>query len=541
MLFRKKEGEEKKVIPKQTQVSEFKINLKQPLFDLPDVEDRRQLNVRYPLIEPFAYAHIYWDNKNNELVYNVDEPVLNSDERRVLGILEKGIEELINISFIAIKSSDVVIKYLEDNVKVLLNEYRIKVSKTTLLKLMYFIYRNFVGLNEVEPLMRDYYIEDIECNGVNSPVYLVHRKYRNLRTNINFMDMKKLTSFVEKLAQKCGKYISYANPLLDGALPDGSRINATYTQDITSKGPTFTVRKFTKDPWSPVKLMQFRTVSPEVLAYLWLLIEYESNILVVGGTGSGKTSFLNSLAFFIPPQSRIVSIEDTRELNLLHINWLPSVARQGVGLTTREGTKHGEVTLFDLLKESFRQRPDYVIVGEIRGKEAYVLFQGMSSGHPSLGTMHAEDLYTMIRRLETRPINLSPALVNSLDCVCVMANVKEGGREVRKVKNIIEIENIGEKLGDETVNEPFIWDPRTNRFYFKSRGKSYLAMDSRIFDKIIRRFGVTRERLLDEFRKRTLLLMKMYDSKISGYKQVHDIITAYHKTPDLVLNKFGIK
>ena len=175
------------------------------------------------------------------------------------------------------------------------------------MKLMYYVYRDFVGLNEIEPLLKDYFIEDIECNGAKTPIYIVHRKIQEpLERNVIFNDMQKLTSFVEKLAQKCGKYISYANPLLDGRLPDNSRVNATFTEDISTRGPTFTIRKFTAEPFSPVRLMQLRTVSPEILAYLWLLVEHESNFVVIGGTGSGKTSMLNGLAFFIPPQARIV-------------------------------------------------------------------------------------------------------------------------------------------------------------------------------------------------------------------------------------------
>ena len=280
---------------------------------------------------------------------------------------------------IKVKEGDTVIRYLEKNIKILLAELGFSLSKETFLKVMYYVYRDFVGLNEFEPLMNDYFIEDIECNGINSPVYLVHRKYRNLKTNINFTDVLYLASFVEKLAQKCGRYVSYSSPLLDGSLPSGHRVNATYTTDISSKGPTITIRAFTKEPWSPSKMIELGTVSPEILAYLWMLVEHEFNIMVIGGTGSGKTSFLNALAFFIPQQARIVSIEDTKELNIVHENWLPSVAREGVGLANLVGQKYGEVTLFDLLKESFRQRPDYVIIGEVRGKEAFVLFQGMAS------------------------------------------------------------------------------------------------------------------------------------------------------------------
>jgi len=193
-------------------------------------------------------------------------------------------------------------------------------------------------------------------------------------------------------------------------LPDGSRVNATYTKDITSKGPTFTIRKFTKKPWTPIQLVGFNTLSPEMLAYLWILVQYKMNLLITGGTASGKTTLLNAVAFFIPPEARVVSIEDTRELNLPRENWLPSVSRTSTGANEKN-----DITLFTLLKSSFRQNPDYVIVGEVRGKEASVLFQGMASGHSSISTMHADSVDTLIKRLETPPIELSPTLVNVLD------------------------------------------------------------------------------------------------------------------------------
>jgi len=186
--------------------------------------------------------------------------------------------------------------------------------------------------------LRDYFVEDIECNGAITPVYIVHRIYRNIKTNLVFNDLVRLESFVEKLAQRCGKYISYAKPILDGSLPDGSRVNATYTKDITSKGPTFTIRKFTKEPWTPPQLVAFKTLSPEILAYMWLLVQYKMNFLITGGTSSGKTTLLNAIAFFIPPEARVVSIEDTRELNLPRDNWLPSVSRAATGTS-----KMGEV------------------------------------------------------------------------------------------------------------------------------------------------------------------------------------------------------
>src|SRR3989344_8404677 len=200
----------------------FYINPRPEIAQLPDLKDKEKLDVRYNLLEPYVTAHIFWDKTSNEVVYEVEEPKLDEKETNILNLLENGVNELINISFISMKSTEIVIEYLEKNIRVLLNELKISISKESYLKLMYYIYRDFVGLNEIEPLLKDYYIEDIECNGVNTPIYIVHRKYRNIRTNIIFKETRKLTNFVEKLAQKCGKYISYASPLLDAALPDGS-------------------------------------------------------------------------------------------------------------------------------------------------------------------------------------------------------------------------------------------------------------------------------------------------------------------------------
>jgi archaeal flagellar protein FlaI len=523
----------KKNIPEisaPTPQTDFKIDKSSQTNPLPDFPNKKLVDVKYPLLPPYAYAHIHWDDNEKEVIYELIEPQLSQKEIDVLTELEKGIEELINISFINIKDEATVISYLEKNIKVLLSELGLRPPKDVFMKLMYYIYRDFVGLNKIEALMNDYYIEDIECNGSNTPLYIVHRKYRNLKSNVTFYSLDILRSFVEKLAQKCGKYISYAQPILDGRLPDKSRVNATYTPEISSRGPTFTIRKFTSEPWSPIKLIDVKTASPELLAYLWMLIEYESNLIVIGGTGSGKTSFLNSIAFFIPPQARIVSIEDTHELNLLHTNWLPSISREATGVGGE--SKLGEVSLFTLLKASFRQRPDYVIVGEIRGKEAFVLFQGAASGHPTMCTMHAEDVETMVRRLETPPISLPSSLVETLDAVCVMSQAKVGGKGVRRVKSITEIGK-SSKISTINTNVPFVWDPKTDRFFFKR--------ESNIFKKLQTEYGLSPQKIQQEFQRRTMLLWELYKRKIMDYQEVHKIISAYYKTPDEVLKKFNIK
>ena len=523
----------KKELPEmpEKEATIFKIEPPGELPDFPDMK-KEQVNFKYPLIAPYAYAHIFWDENKKELLYRVEEPNLDKEEKRILVILEEGIKELVNISFLGMKKQGNVIEYLEKNVKVLLNELRITLARDSYLKLMYYIYRDFVGLGKVEPLMNDYFIEDIECNGAGYPIYIVHRRYRNLRTNVLFKEIKFLASFVEKLAERAGQYVSYATPLLDGALPDGSRVNATFTEDVSSRGPTFTIRKFTKTPWAPPHLIDFGTISPEILAYLWMLIEYEKNIMIIGGTGSGKTTLLNALTFFIPPSSRIVSIEDTRELNLEHSNWLPSVAREGVGLANLVGQKYGEVSLFNLLKESFRQNPDYVIVGEIRGSEAYVLFQGMASGHPSFGTMHANSVDTMIKRLETPPINLSSSLVETMDVVLSVLSTKVKGKSARRLKEVVEVISIDDEKGN-TLNTPFYWDALNDSHVYSA--------ESYIFQELVHQRGISEAEIMDEWRKRTLFLSALHYNKIFDFHVVQGLINEYYKDPDRVLERFQIR
>ena len=494
---------------------------------LKKIEDKTKVNVRYCLISPFAFVHIYWDTKNYELVYEIEEPILTREEKEYRDQIISTMRELINFDTIIQKSKETLLEYIDKRFKLLAIELGIDLSYESYKKIYYYICRDFIGFNEAEPLLRDYFVEDIECNGLDSPIYIVHRLYRNIQTNVIFNDPQRLESFVEKLAQRCGKYISYSKPILDGSLPDGSRVNATYTKDISSKGPTFTIRKFTKTPWTPTQLLAFRTLSPEMIAYLWMLIQYKMNILITGGTSSGKTTLLNAIAFFISPESRVVSIEDTRELNLPRENWLPSVVRSATGI---QGV--GEIDLFTLLKSSFRQNPDYVIVGEVRGKEAYVLFQGMASGHASISTMHAESVDTVIKRLETPPIELSPTLVNVLDAVCIMTHAIVNKQETRKLKEIVEITNVDES-GVALTNTPFVWNPADDQFYFKK--------SSKIFEKIARRYGLSMEEIDKEFRRRVYLLYQLTQQRIYKFEDVQKIISEYYKQPENVLKRYGIE
>lgn len=502
------------------------INFSPTIPKLESIKDKTKIDVRYPLISPFAYVHIYWDKKNYELVYEVEEPILNEVEEDYKEQIITAMRNLINFDEVIEKNTENLLEYIDKRFKLLAIELGIDLTYETYKKIYYFLARDFIGFNEAEPLLRDYFVEDIECNGSNNYLYIVHRIYRNIRTNVMFRDMDKLASFIEKLAQRAGKYISYANPILDGSLPDGSRVNATYTKDISSKGPTFTIRKFTRTPWTPPKLLSMNTMSPEMLAYLWLLIEYRMNILITGGTSSGKTTLLNAIVFFIPPEARVVSIEDTRELNLPQENWLPSVVRESAG-----SSKINDIDLFVLLKSSFRQTPDYVIVGEVRGKETSVLFQGMASGHSSISTIHADSVDTVIKRLETPPIDLSPTLLNVLDCVCVMTHAVVKKQETRKLREIVEIINVTPD-GIALTNTPFVWNPEDDRFYFKKTSK--------IFEKISKRYGIRMDEIELEFRRRVRIIYELYRKNIMEFGQVQEYIKRYYKKPQEVLSELGI-
>ncbi len=505
----------------------IKINLNPRVPAIPAFEDKTKIDVRYMVIDPYVSIHIYYDARLGEVVYDVEEPIISDEERGILDRISLAMREVVNVNMVEDdQSTEGLIDYIDKTARLIISELGMEIDEDSYFKMFYYLYRDFIGLNEIEPMMRDYFIEDLECNGVGDSLYIVHRIFRNIRTTTKFTDMDKLSSFVEKLAQKTGRYISYASPILDGSLPDGSRVNATYTQDISSKGPTFTIRKFTKTPWTPTQLLGFHTLSPEMMAYFWILLQYQSNLMIVGGTASGKTSLLNALAFFIPQENRVVSIEDTRELNLPRENWLPSVVRTGVS-----SAGVGGVDMFSLLRASFRQNPDYVIVGEVRGKEASVLFQGMASGHASISTMHGDSVESITRRLMTPPISLSPMLVNGLDVMVIMTHAIVKGKETRRLREVVEVVEVDEKW-DYVTNTPFKWNPADDKFYY--------ATKSRVFEKIGGKYGMSTEDLQKEFETRTRLLYSLFQHKVLAYEDFQRVVNDYARSPQVVLKKYGV-
>ncbi|MFH0986985.1 MAG: type II/IV secretion system ATPase subunit [Candidatus Micrarchaeota archaeon] len=502
-------------------------------WEPPSLED---INLKYPLIEPYSYAVIIWDKKTSSLSYTVIEPPLTKEEDEKLDTMKKLIIELLDINLMDVKNKEEVKKYIKQKLDEIIVDYEIKVKESEYSKILYYVYRNFLGLDTIEPMMQDAGIEDISCDGVGIPLYIFHRKYGSLRTNIIFSDAEELNRFITKLAQRCGKHISVADPLLDGALPDGSRLQATFSTggDIAMRGSTFTIRKFTKDPLTVIDFITFGTMPSMIASYLWLAIEHKKSVLVSGGTATGKTSALNALCLFLAPESKIVSIEDTPELRLPHEHWIAKVARTGYGPTISEGKRRGEVSMFDLLKAALRERPDELVVGEVRGAEAYVLFQGMSTGHQGLSTIHAESVDAVINRLKTKPINLSSGLLQHLDIIIIMGFSRVKGIDIRRVKEVVEIVGVDEKTEKPITNQLFRWIPFGDYFEFTS-DKSY------VFDEVIREKGVSENSIWEELQRRTAVLEWMKKENIRYYKDVGRIISEYYRNPDSVLQKMGGK
>jgi len=529
ILWRKmvqpKEPPEEEILP------QFQIESPKTFVELPVVDDLSKVDIKYPLILPFAYAHIVWDQKERQLKYFLEEPELSDKERKFLDKISTTLMDLIEVGLTSIKSTPQAMVYLEEQIKKVLKELSVPIAADQYVRTMYYIFRNYVGLNKIEPLLRDPWLEDIGCDGVGIPLYVVHRRYGSIRTNIVYDKIETLREFVIKLSERCGRYVSYAEPILDGTLPDGSRINATLAGDIATRGPTFSIRKFAERPFSPIDQIELNTISSLGMAYFWYLVESGISLMIAGGVATGKTSFLNSISMFIPPEAKILSIEDTRELRIPHEHWIPTVTRLGFGIPMPNGEKYGEITLFDLLKGSFRQNPDYVIVGEVRGKEAYVMFQGMSSGHPCMTTFHAGSVDTVIKRLTTPPIELSPSLVESLDAIAVMIHAKEKGKSARRIKEIDEIISVNQETADAESYRSIEWNPGDDSFVFNK--------DSYLLQKITRNKGTTVEEAIEEIYRRKAVLEWMVKSNIKDYVEVCKVINDYYKNPEKIMKQIG--
>jgi flagellar protein FlaI len=474
---------------------------------------------KYSLYEPFAQVAIIQDPKTGEHKYILDELQLDPMER---GIYNR----ILEILLAEIESPKEEItdprKFFANEAKKIVDKYRITLGwlpDVSWYKILYHAERDLVGFGKIDPLMRDPNIEDISCDGVNRPVYIWHRVFESIETNLQFESDEELDNLVVKLVHMAGKHVSSAFPIVDASLPGKHRLAVAYRREITPFGTAYTIRKFREDPYSIIDLINIGTFTEEMAAYLWICLENRASVMVLGGTAAGKTTALNALGCLVKPGSKIMTIEETAELNLSHENWVSLIARQSYGLG---GSSVGEVALFDLVKTCMRHRPDLMIVGEVRGQEAYVLFQALATGHGGMCTMHAENVQSAIRRLTQKPMDISPAYISLMNIVMSVQRVhlvKNG--EKKAYRRILSVNEI---IDSEKYVNPFKWDP--------IKDQQTVDLDSSfLLTNFSERLGITREQLVVELNRRKDVLCWMRKSNIRSYKEVASIIAEYYARP----------
>jgi len=392
--------------------------------------------------------------------------------------------------------------------------------------LLYYAERDMVGFGPLDPLMRDPNIEDISIDSVKRPVFIYHRNYESIETNLVFADEEKLDDVIVRLVHMSGKHVSTAFPIVDATLPGRHRLAATFRREVTPQGSSLTIRKFREDPITVIDLINFRTIDYVAAAYAWLLLESRAAAIVVGATASGKTTFLNAMLSMVNPNSKIVTIEEVQEINIHHVNWEPLVSRLSYGLSEESA---GEISLFMLVKAAMRMRPDVMVVGEVRGEEAYALFQAISTGHGGLATLHADNAPSAIQRLTSKPMDVAPAYLNFLDLIFTVRRVAipnvvnpESPKYVRRLISIDELVNI------DKVVSIFAWDAKRDTYEHnieKSVKLKGLARDH----------GKTMNDMLQEINNRIKVLQWLVAKKIRNFIEVSTIFSQYHADPESVL------
>ncbi len=477
-----------------------------------------------PVIEPYAYVRVTILKKTKEYTYWVLEPQLTDDEENILNSVLSEIITMIGFSRTETESDEDNKEKLRTILNEILNKMGKEISLVTRERVYYYVVRKLMGYNRIDVMMNDPKLEDISCDGVDLPLYVFHRDFKNIKTSVKFTDHEELDNFVINLAQKSGKSISIANPVLDATLPDGSRLNQTLGTEVTTRGSSFTIRKFKEDPLTVSDLVKFRTISPEMAAHLWLAVQFGESMIVSGGTASGKTTTLNSISHFIPPSAKIITIEDTREMNLPHENWIAGLTRE------KKGAEGGQsIDMFALLISALRQRPEYMVVGEVRGKETMAVFQAMATGQITYSTIHADSVPSIVHRLENPPINIPRILIMGLNLILLQAQVRVKGMRTRRVKELVEIIGIEPTTNEIITNTVYKWMPAKDEFKYGGHSKLY--------EKIMERENLTAEEVLDEVRHRGKIITWMMKKNLRGHVEVASVINEYYREPKAVIER----
>ena len=495
-----------------------------------DLGKEATVDVIYPVGDPI-FIHLH-GSKDTGHKYDVVQPMMEDE-------LGKAYEKVVNNVFLKsgkekIHSTDeefneVLDKLLNDIVEV--TERRIPSKVVQLFKpnskiyvtpddysiLEYYVKRNILQNGILEPILRDPYIEDIHCVGVRE-VNLYHKILGMVETNIKFSNLADLDKYTKGMSDRMGRPASISRPIIDGALPDGSRINIIYADDVSVNGPTFTIRKFSAEPLSAAQLSGWNTVSAQEAAYLWLCLENGMSVFVCGETASGKTTLLNAIFPFIRYDQKIFSAEDTLEVQPPHAVWQQ--------LSTREfGPEESKVDTFALLRAGLRSRPNYIIVGEIRGKEGNVAFQAMQTGIPVMATFHAASVKRMIQRFTGAPISVPITSMDNLNVAVFQAGVYRNGKLIRRTLSIEEILGYSESMGGVMTRAVFVWNPVSDQHIFRGMNNSFI-LEERI---AVKRGYKDKRDIYKELALRTRIIEKMVETNMTSYKTVNDILKAFQK------------
>ena len=501
--------------------------------------DIKDPNLIYPVANGL-YIHIYPDQADSRDYYIAVEPGMLQNNGPLMDVLEdrlvdyvdalegpegsqanrgQALRDILDKICVVVKPKDLAREQKKDSKK---PGAKMSVTRAQLASLRYRLVRDKEGMGVLEPLIGDPYIEDISCSGLG-PLFLEHKIFKSLKTNIDFTSMEELDTFVILLSEKIGKPVTYRNPIVDATLPDGSRINLVFGGDVSKRGSNFTIRKFSAEPLSVIQLVEFGGLTYEMAAYLSLAMLHGMNMFISGETASGKTTLMNAVTVFLHPTAKIVSIEDTPELQVPHPNWIRETIRG------RSGEAGGApVTMFDLLRAALRQRPNEIIIGEIRGEEGAIAFQAMQTGHSCMATFHAASVEKLIQRLTGHPINIPKTYVDNLNLVVIQSMVRlPNGNDGRRIVSVNEIVGYDSASDSFSFIEVFRWNPVNDGFEFTGYMNSYLLEEV-----IALKRGIppTRKReIYQELTRRATILRRLKDQGIVGFYDLYKVISKAYR------------
>jgi archaeal flagellar protein FlaI len=482
---------------------------------------------RYPLTPPFAYAVIAQEPDEKIPSYFIDELELTYHEK----VLYNKIISALQLELSAPRDEVDPKKYFASQAKLIADRYQLMQQKNVTVswaKILYYAERDMVGFGPIDPLMRDPSIEDISADGAKRPLFVYHRKYESLPTNLIFQNAERLDDLIVRLVHMSGKHVSTAFPIVDATLPGRHRLASTFRKEVSPQGSTMTIRKFREDPITIIDLINFGALNYTIAAYAWLLLENRATAIVVGATASGKTTILNALLSMVNPSAKIVTIEEVQEINIDHINWAPLVSRLSYGITEET---IGEISVFHLVKAAMRMRPDIMVVGEVRGEETYALFQAISTGHGGLATLHAEDAGSAIQRLTSKPMDVAPSYISFLDLIfCSRRVAVPNPGNVGSPKIVRRIISVDEIVDATKWISTFVWDPQRDKF------DEFLDKSVKL-RKYAKDRGRTMRDVMKEIGNRIEVLQWLRARNIRNHVEINTTFSQYHTDPEAVLSK----